>query len=162
MGVIGWFVDGAAILNQTMLARCSYGPYSRAMIRICAEESFHTKQGQEIVIDSVAGNAAQKAMVQDAVNRWWWPTLMMFGPHDADSPNTPMLIRWGIKTRTNDELRQEFVNQIVPDCPHDGAEPAGSGTAIRRGERQLALRPDRLGRVLAGGPRRRSVQPGAA
>jgi ring-1,2-phenylacetyl-CoA epoxidase subunit PaaA len=116
MGVIGWFVDGAAILNQTMLARCSYGPYARAMIRICAEESFHYKQGMEIVLTLSQGTPAQRAMVQDAVDRWWWPTLMMFGPHDAESPNTPMLMRWGIKTRTNDELRQEFVNQIVPDA----------------------------------------------
>ena len=116
MGVIGWFVDGAAILNQTMLARCSYGPYARAMIRICAEESFHYKQGMEIVLTLCQGTPAQRTMVQDAVRRWWWPTLMMFGPHDAESPNTPTLVRWGIKTRTNDELRQEFVNQVVPDA----------------------------------------------
>jgi ring-1,2-phenylacetyl-CoA epoxidase subunit PaaA len=116
MGVIGWFVDGAAILNQTMLARGSYGPYARAMIRICAEESFHYKQGMEIVLTLSQGTPAQRTMVQDAVRRWWWPTLMMFGPHDAESPNTPMLVRWGIKTRTNDELRQEFVNQTVPDA----------------------------------------------
>ena len=116
MGVIGWFVDGAAILNQTMLARGSYGPYARAMIRICAEESFHYKQGMEIVLTLSQGTPAQRTMVQDAVRRWWWPTLMMFGPHDAESPNTPTLVRWGIKTRTNDELRQEFVNQIVPDA----------------------------------------------
>jgi len=116
MGVIGWFVDGAAILNQTMLARGSYGPYARAMIRICAEESFHYKQGLEIVLTLSQGTPAQRTMVQDAVRRWWWPTLMMFGPHDAESPNTPTLVRWGIKTRTNDELRQEFVNQTVPDA----------------------------------------------
>jgi ring-1,2-phenylacetyl-CoA epoxidase subunit PaaA len=116
MGVIGWFVDGAAILNQTMLARSSYGPYARAMVRICAEESFHRKQGMEIVLTLSQGTPAQHAMVQDAVDRWWWPTLMMFGPHDADSPNTPMLVRWGIKTRTNDELRQDFVNQTVPEA----------------------------------------------
>ncbi|MBM2843340.1 MAG: phenylacetate-CoA oxygenase, PaaG subunit [Anaerolineales bacterium] len=116
MGVIGWFVDGAAILNQTMLARGSYGPYARAMIRICAEESFHYKQGMEIVLTLSQGTPAQRTMVQDAVRRWWWPTLMMFGPHDAESPNTPTLVRWGIKTRTNDELRQEFVNQTVPDA----------------------------------------------
>jgi ring-1,2-phenylacetyl-CoA epoxidase subunit PaaA len=116
IGVIGWFVDGAAILNQTMLARCSYGPYARAMVRICAEESFHHKQGLEIVLTLAGGTPAQHAMVQDAVDRWWWPTLMMFGPHDRDSPNSPALIRWGIKTRTNDELRQEFVNQTVPQA----------------------------------------------
>lgn len=115
MGVIGWFVDGAAILNQTMLAKCSYGPYARSMVRISAEESFHMKQGKEMVILLSRGTAAQRAMVQDAVDRWWWPTLMMFGPHDADSPNSPALIRWGIKTRTNDELRRTFVDQVAPE-----------------------------------------------
>jgi ring-1,2-phenylacetyl-CoA epoxidase subunit PaaA len=115
MGVIGWLVDGAAILNQTMLARCSYGPYSRAMVRICTEEGFHKKQGQEMVIRYARGTPAQRAMVQDALNRWWWPSLMMFGPHDRESPNSPTLLRWRIKTRTNDELRQEFVNELVPD-----------------------------------------------
>ena len=107
IGVIGYLVDFAAILNQSMLARCSYGPYSRAMVRICAEENFHKKQAR--------GTSRQKAMVQDAINRWWWPTLMMFGPHDSASPNTPMLLKWGIKTKTNDELRQNFINQIVPE-----------------------------------------------
>jgi ring-1,2-phenylacetyl-CoA epoxidase subunit PaaA len=116
IGVIGWFVDGAAILNQTMLARGSYGPYARAMVRISAEESFHNKQGIEIVLALVQGTPAQRAMAQDAVSRWWWPTLMMFGPRDSESPNTPMLVRWGIKTRSNDELRQEFVNQTVPQA----------------------------------------------
>ncbi|HEX6305300.1 MAG TPA: 1,2-phenylacetyl-CoA epoxidase subunit PaaA [Anaerolineales bacterium] len=115
VGVIGYLVDFAAILNQTMLARSSYGPYSRAMVRICAEESFHMKQGQDIVIKLAQGTARQKAMIQDAITRWWWPTLMMFGPHDSDSPNTPILARWGIKTKTNDELRQDFVNKIVPE-----------------------------------------------
>jgi ring-1,2-phenylacetyl-CoA epoxidase subunit PaaA len=115
MGVIGWFVDGAAILNQTMLARCSYGPYARANVRISAEESFHMKQGKEMVILHSIGTAGQREMVQDAVNRWWWPTLMMFGPLDADSPNSPALSRWGIKTRSNDELRQNFVDQVAPE-----------------------------------------------
>ncbi len=115
MGMIGWLVDGAAIMNQTMLARCSYGPYSRAMVRICMEENFHKKQGQEMVIILSQGTPEQKAMVQDALTRWWWPTLMMFGPHDTDSPNTPTLVKWGIKTKTNDELRQDFINQLVPD-----------------------------------------------
>ena len=115
VGVIGYLVDFAAILNQTMLAHSSYGPYSRAMVRICAEENFHKKQGQDIVIRLATGTTRQKAMLQDAINRWWWPTLMMFGPHDSDSPNTPILARWGIKTRTNDELRQEFVNIMVPE-----------------------------------------------
>lgn len=115
IGVIGYLVDFAAILNQTMLARCSYGPYSRAMVRICAEENFHKKQGQDIVIHLSQGDSYQRAMIQDAINRWWWPTLMMFGPHDSDSPNTPILKRWGIKTKTNDELRQTFINQIIPE-----------------------------------------------
>jgi ring-1,2-phenylacetyl-CoA epoxidase subunit PaaA len=115
VGVIGYLVDFAAILNQTMLARCSYGPYARAMVRICAEENFHKKQGQDIVIRLARGTPRQKAMAQDAINRWWQPTLMMFGPPDADSPNTPVLRRWGIKTRTNDELRQAFLDQVVPE-----------------------------------------------
>lgn len=115
VAVIGWFVDGAAILNQTMLARCSYGPYSRAMVRISAEESFHMKQGKEMVILYSQGSAKQKEMVQDAIDRWWWPAMMMFGPHDHDSPNTPTLVRWGIKTKTNDELRHTFIEQIAPE-----------------------------------------------
>lgn len=115
VGVIGYLVDYAAILNQTMLARCSYGPYSRAMVRISAEESFHKKQGQDIVITMARGTPSQKAMLQNAINRWWWPTLMMFGPHDSQSTNTPILVRWGIKTKTNDELRQSFLNQIIPE-----------------------------------------------
>ncbi len=114
VGIIGWLVDGAAIMNQTMLARCSYGPYSRAMLRICAEESFHKKQGQEMIIRYAQGTPEQKAMAQDALNRWWWPSLMMFGPHDTDSPNSAQLIRWKIKTKTNDELRQNFINEMVP------------------------------------------------
>jgi ring-1,2-phenylacetyl-CoA epoxidase subunit PaaA len=113
IGTIGWLVDGAAIMNQTMLAQCSYGPYSRAMVRICAEEGFHKKQGQEMVIRYAQGTPEQKMMIQDSINRWWWPTLMMFGPHDADSPNSPQLMRWGIKTKSNDELRQEFINELV-------------------------------------------------
>jgi ring-1,2-phenylacetyl-CoA epoxidase subunit PaaA len=115
IGVIGWLVDGAAILNQTMLARSSYGPYSRAMIRISAEESFHMKQGKEQVILMSQGTMQQREMVQDAINRWWWPSMMMFGPHDHESPNSPELMRWGIKTRSNDQLRQDFVNQLVPE-----------------------------------------------
>ena len=115
IGIIGWLVDGAAIINQTMLAKGSYGPYARAMLRICAEESFHKKQGHEQVILLATGTPEQKAMVQDALDRWWWPVLMMFGPHDSDSPNSPQLMRWGVKTKSNDELRQAFVNQVVPD-----------------------------------------------
>ena len=115
IGVIGWLVDGAAIKNQTMLARCSYGPYSRAMVRISAEEGFHMKQGKEMVIRYAQGTAEQKDMVQDAINRWWWPTLMMFGLPDDVSTNSGVLTRWGIKTRSNDTLRQEFVNELVSE-----------------------------------------------
>jgi ring-1,2-phenylacetyl-CoA epoxidase subunit PaaA len=113
MGVIGWLVDGAAIVNQTLLAKASYGPYARAMIRICKEENFHKRQGYEMVSVLAAGTPAQKAMVQDAVNRFWWPSLMMFGPSDVDSPNSAELMRWGIKRKSNDELRQRFVNLTV-------------------------------------------------
>ncbi len=116
IGVIGWLVDGAAIVNQTMLAKCSYGPYSRAMIRICKEENFHKRQGYEIVATMANGTPEQRQMVQDAVNRWWWPSLMMFGPHDSDSPNSGELMRWGVKTQSNDELRQRFVNLTVPQA----------------------------------------------
>src|ERR671928_1739635 len=116
IGCIGWFVDGAAIVNQTMLAKESYGPYARAMVRICKEENFHKRQGYEIVATMAAGTPAQREMVQDAVNRWWWPTLMMFGPSDKDSPNSGELLRWRVKRFTNDELRQRFVNLTVPQA----------------------------------------------
>lgn len=116
MGVIGWFVDGAAIVNQTVLAKASYGPYARAMIRICKEENFHKKQGYEIIATLAKGTPAQKAMAQDAVNRWWWPSLMMLGPSDANSPNTAELIRWRVKRKTNDELRQRFIDITVPQA----------------------------------------------
>ena len=120
VGMIGWLVDGAAIKNQTMLARCSYGPYSRAMVRICSEETFHHKQGKEMVIRYARGNEAQRQMAQDALERWWWPSLMMLGPHDADSPNTPLLQRWGIKTKTNDQVRQEFIDEHAPELLEAG------------------------------------------
>jgi ring-1,2-phenylacetyl-CoA epoxidase subunit PaaA len=122
VGVIGWLVDRAAILNQTMLAKCSYGPYARAMLRICGEENFHKKQGQEIVITLALGTPEQRAMVQDALNRWWWPTLMQFGYPDAESPHLPQLRRWGIKTKTNDELRQMFIKEVVPELQLLGLE----------------------------------------
>jgi ring-1,2-phenylacetyl-CoA epoxidase subunit PaaA len=113
IGAIGWLVDGAAIVNQTMLAKASYGPYARAMIRICKEENFHKRQGFEIMATLAAGTPEQKAMAQDALNRWWWPSLMMFGPHDSESSNSEELTRWGIKKKSNDELRQRFVNLTV-------------------------------------------------
>jgi ring-1,2-phenylacetyl-CoA epoxidase subunit PaaA len=114
VGVIGWLVDGAAIVNQTVLAKTSYGPYARAMIRICKEENFHKRQGYELCAHLAKGTPAQKAMVQDAINRFWWPSLMMFGPSDTDSPNSGELLRWKVKRKTNDELRQRFVNLTVP------------------------------------------------
>jgi ring-1,2-phenylacetyl-CoA epoxidase subunit PaaA len=116
MGAIGWLVDGAAIVNQTVLAKASYGPYARAMIRICKEENFHKRQGYEIMATLAAGTPAQKAMAQDALNRWWWPSLMMFGPSDTNSPNSGELLRWRVKRKTNDELRQRFVNLTVPQA----------------------------------------------
>jgi ring-1,2-phenylacetyl-CoA epoxidase subunit PaaA len=122
IGAIGWLVDGAAIVNQTMLAKASYGPYARAMIRICKEENFHKRQGFEIMTTLALGTPAQKAMAQDALNRWWWPSLMMFGPHDADSPNSEELSRWGIKRKSNDELRQRFVNLTIAQAKAIGLE----------------------------------------
>ncbi|WP_269632394.1 1,2-phenylacetyl-CoA epoxidase subunit PaaA [Pelomonas sp. BJYL3] len=117
IGVIGWLVDGAAIMNQVPLCRCSYAPYARAMIRICREESFHQRQGYEsLLVMMQKGTPEQKALVQDAVNRWWWPSLMMFGPHDKDSPNSEQSMRWGIKRISNDDLRQKFVDATIPQA----------------------------------------------
>jgi len=116
MGAIGWLVDGAAITNQVPLCRCSYGPYARAMVRICKEESFHQRQGFDILLTLSSGTPAQHAMAQDAVNRWWWPSLMMFGPPDDASPNTAQSMAWNIKRHTNDELRQRFVDNCVPQA----------------------------------------------
>jgi len=120
VGAIGWLVDGAAIVNQIALCRTSYGPYARAMVRICKEESFHVRQGYEIMTVLATGAPAQKEMAQDALNRWWWPTLMMFGPHDADSAHTGRSMQWKIKRQSNDELRQKFVDQSVPQAEHLG------------------------------------------
>jgi ring-1,2-phenylacetyl-CoA epoxidase subunit PaaA len=116
IGAIGWLVDGAAIMNQVPLQRTSYGPYARAMVRVCKEESFHQRQGYEIMMVLSAGTPDQKRMAQDALNRWWWPSLMMFGPPDADSPNTAQSMRWRIKRDTNDDLRQRFVDITVPQA----------------------------------------------
>jgi ring-1,2-phenylacetyl-CoA epoxidase subunit PaaA len=120
VGVIGWLVDGAAICNQVPLCRSSYGPYARAMIRVCKEESFHQRQGYELLMTMMRGTQAQRDMVQDAVNRWFWPTLMMFGPPDADSPNTAQSMKWGVKRNTNDDLRQRFIDMSVPQAEHLG------------------------------------------
>ncbi len=116
IGAIGWLVDGAAIMNQVPLCRTSYGPYARAMVRVCKEESFHQRQGFEIMMTLCNGAPAQKKMAQEAFNRWWWPTLMMFGPKDEESPNTEQSMRWKIKRFTNDELRQRFVDMMVPQA----------------------------------------------
>ncbi|AMR25915.1 phenylacetate-CoA oxygenase subunit PaaA [Hymenobacter psoromatis] len=116
MGCVGWLVDGAAILNQVPLCRTSYGPYARAMVRVCKEESFHQRQGFEIMQTLCEGAPAQKAMAQESLNRWWWPTLMMFGPADDASPNTEQSMKWRIKRFTNDELRQKFVDMMVPQA----------------------------------------------
>ena len=120
IGAIGWLVDGAAIMNQIPLCRCSYGPYARAMIRVCKEESFHQRQGYEIMLTLCRGTDAQKEMAQDALNRWWWPSLMMFGPHDSDSQHGDQSMRWKIKRFTNDELRQQFVDATIPQAEFIG------------------------------------------
>jgi ring-1,2-phenylacetyl-CoA epoxidase subunit PaaA len=116
MGAIGWLVDGAAIMNQVPLCRASYGPYARAMVRICKEESFHQRQGYDILLTLCRGSEEQKAMAQDALNRWWWPSLMMFGPEDKDSVHSEQSMRWKIKRFSNDELRQRFVNMTKPQA----------------------------------------------
>ncbi len=122
LGTVGWLVDGAAIMNQIPLCRCSYGPYARAMIRVCKEESFHQRQGFEIMLTLCRGTAAQKAMAQDALNRWWWPCLMMFGPPDGQSQHSDQSTAWKIKRFSNDELRQKFVDATVPQAQHLGLE----------------------------------------
>ncbi len=116
IGAIGWLVDGAAIMNQIPLCRCSYGPYARAMIRVCKEESFHQRQGYEIMVTLSRGSPEQKAMAQDALDRWYWPCLMMFGPPDGDSPNSDKSTQWKIKRFSNDELRQKFIDALVPQA----------------------------------------------
>ena len=116
VGVIGWLVDGAAICNQVPLCRCSYGPYARAMVRICKEESFHQRQGYELLITMMRGTDEQRRMVQESVDRWWWPSLMMFGPPDDESPNSQRSMAWRIKRHSNDELRQRFVDMTVPQA----------------------------------------------
>jgi ring-1,2-phenylacetyl-CoA epoxidase subunit PaaA len=116
VGAIGWLVDGAAIMNQIPICRCSYGPYARAMVRICKEESFHQRQGFEIMLALARGSVQQRDMAQDALNRWWWPSVMMFGPSDTDSKHTAQSMRWKIKRFTNDELRQKFIDITVPQA----------------------------------------------
>jgi ring-1,2-phenylacetyl-CoA epoxidase subunit PaaA len=122
VAAIGWLADGAAIMNQIPLCRCSYGPYARAMILVCKEESFHQRQGYESMVALMNGSPDQRRMAQDAVNRWWWPCMMIFGPSDAESSNTEQSMKWKIKNFTNDELRQKFLNATVPQAQHIGIE----------------------------------------
>ncbi len=120
IGAIGWLVDGAAIVNQTALAKGSYGPYARAMVRICKEENFHHKQGYEILATLMKGSKEQREMAQDSINRFWWPSLMMFGPSDNNSPNSAELIKWKVKKYSNDELRQRFIDRTIPQAENIG------------------------------------------
>src|ERR1700712_19473 len=157
VGVIGWLVDGAAICNQVPLCRSSYGPYARAMIRICKEESFHQRQGYELLLTMMGGTDEQRAMVQDAVDRWWWPSLMMFGPPDDESPNSAQPMAWGIKRHGNDELRQRYVDMTVPQADFLGVtlpDPDLSLDPQTGRYRFGAIHWDEFKRVLAGdGPR---------
>ncbi len=161
VGAIGWLVDGAAIVNQVPLCRCSYGPYARAMVRICKEESFHQRQGFEILHTLSHGTPAQKEMAQDAVDRYWWPSLMMFGPPDDDSPNSEQSMAWGIKRFSNDELRQRFVDMTVPAGPGARPHAARPGDPVERGARALRLRRDRLHRAVRRHQGQRALQPPA-
>jgi ring-1,2-phenylacetyl-CoA epoxidase subunit PaaA len=154
VGVIGWLVDGAAICNQVPLCRSSYGPYARAMVRICKEESFHQRQGYELLLTMMRGTAAQRAMVQDAVDRWWWPSLMMFGPPDADSAHTAQSMAWGVKRHTNDELRQRYVDMAVPQAEFLGVtlpDPELVLDPVTGRYRFGAIDWNEFRRVLAGG-----------
>ena len=158
IGTIGWLVDGAAIMNQIPLCRCSYGPYARAMVRICKEESFHQRQGYDIMMTLARGTPEQKAMAQDALNRWWWPSLMMFGPPDAESVHSAQSAAWKIKILSNDELRQRFIDQTVPQADYLGISDARSRSQVERGARPLRFRRDRLGRVPQRDQGQRAVQ----
>ncbi len=145
VGTIGWLVDGAAICNQVPLCRTSYGPYGRAMIRICKEESFHQRQGYELLATMMRGTDEQREMVQESVNRFWWPALMMFGPPDDDSPNTAQSMAWGIKRNTNDDLRQRMVDMTVPQAEALGVTLPGSRAEVERGAAVVRLRVSRTG-----------------
>ena len=154
IGTIGWLVDGAAIMNQIPLCRCSYGPYSRAMIRVCKEESFHQRQGYEIVMTLAQGSAEQKAMAQDALNRWWWPSLMMFGPHDSESQHSDQSMAWKIKRFTNDELRQKFIDATIPQAEYLGLsvpDPDLKWNEAKGGYDHGPLDWDEFWRVVKGG-----------
>ncbi|MBL8670017.1 MAG: 1,2-phenylacetyl-CoA epoxidase subunit A [Alphaproteobacteria bacterium] len=153
IGAIGWLVDGAAIMNQVALCRCSYGPYARAMVRICKEESFHQRQGYEIMIALARGTSAQRRMAQDALDRWWWPSLMMFGPSDKESLHSAQSMRWKIKRQSNDELRQRFIDVTVPQAEFIGLkvpDPALSWNAARGSYDFGAIDWTEFNEVLAG------------
>jgi len=153
MGAVGWLVDGAAIMNQVPLCRCSYGPYARAMVRVCKEESFHQRQGFEIMTKLASGTSAQKEMAQDAFNRFWWPALMMFGPSDADSSHTEQSMRWKIKRHTNDELRQMFVDATVPQAELIGLtipDPDLKWNTVKEGYDYGAINWDEFWQVVGG------------
>jgi ring-1,2-phenylacetyl-CoA epoxidase subunit PaaA len=153
VGVIGWLVDGAAICNQVPLCRSSYGPYGRAMVRVCKEESFHQRQGYELLLTMMRGTDAQRAMVQESVDRFWWPSLMMFGPPDAASPNTAQSMAWRVKRHTNDELRQRFVDMTVPQAQALGVslpDPALGWNADRGHWDFGGIDWDEFAQVLAG------------
>ena len=161
VGVIGWLVDGAAIMNQIPLCRCTYGPYARAMIRICKEESFHQRQGFDALMSMMSGTEAQRELVQQAVNRWWWPVLMMFGPSDKDSIHSNQSSKWGIKRISNDDLRQKFVDATVDQAKVLGVTLPDPDLKWNEERAATRLRRHRLGRILARRERRRPVQPGA-
>ncbi len=153
VGAIGWLVDGAAIMNQIPLCRCSYGPYARAMIRICKEESFHQRQGYELMMALAFGTAEQKDMAQDALNRWWWPSLMMFGPPDSASTHSEKSMKWKIKRFTNDELRQKFIDATVPQAHYLGLEIPDPALAFDAATGHWTTGPidwDEFRRVVAG------------
>ena len=145
MGAIGWLVDGAAIINQVPLCNTSFGPYARAMVRVCKEESFHQRQGYEIMLTLCNGTQEQKDMAQDALNRWWWPSLMMFGPNDADSTHTEQSMKWKLKRKTNDQLRQQFIDQTVPQADILGLEVPDPDLKYNFDERSLRFWRDQLG-----------------
>ena len=159
IGAIGWLVDGAAIMNQIPLCRCSYGPYARAMIRVCKEESFHQRQGFEIMLTLCRGSCdEQKAMAQDALNRWWWPVLMMFGPPDKESQHRRHSTKWKIKRFSNDELRQKFVDATVPQAQYLRPDIPDPGMKPNEKSGHWRIQRDRLDRVQAGAGRRRPLQ----
>ena len=158
IGAIGWLVDGAAIMNQIPLCRCSYGPYARAMIRVCKEESFHQRQGYEIMVTLSRGSEEQKAMAQNALDRWWWPCLMMFGPPDQQSAHSDQSTRWKIKRFSNDELRQKFIDATVPQAQYLGLKIPDPRSEVERRDAALGLRRDRLAGISGRAVRERTLQ----